>query len=112
MGPSACRRSFRVPLRAETARRTDRPRFLGYVGNLSTSGAFVQSLRPRPPGTRLTFRIHLPQPGSDPLDCIGEVVWVRGTADRELAPGMGIRFRRVAPPGVEALARVCRTRSP
>lgn len=111
--PSAERRAFRVPLRVEAAPAEGRrPRFLGYVANLSTTGAFVQSLRPRVPGTRIDFRIHLPSPLRRTVSIVGEVVWSRqpGGAGSP-SSGMGIRFVEVDPPDLEAVARVCRPRA-
>lgn len=89
----APRRSLRVPFRVETL--TDawpRPRFLGYAGNVSESGAFVQCTRPRPIGTRLQLRLHVP--GTDEgFGCEAEVIWIRPYGGREKpCPGMGVRF--------------------
>ncbi len=108
--PPAHRRVFRTPLRVESVRDGDVPRFLGYVGNLSTTGAFVQSAQPRQPGTRLELRVHLPDPVRAPVVCVGEVVWARGYAGiLGPGPGMGIRFLEVTLSAIEALERICRS---
>jgi hypothetical protein len=106
--PPAHRRVFRTPLRVESLGDHERPRFLGYAANLSPTGAFVQSTRPRPPGTRLELRLHLPDPVQAPVSCVGEVVWARGYEGvLGPGPGMGIRFLEVAPSAIEALERIC-----
>jgi hypothetical protein len=109
----APRRTFRVPPRVESTRADgDSPRFLGYAGNLSTTGLFVQSLVPRSPGARIDLRIHLPTPAREVVTCVGEVVWAQARiVGPEHPPGMGIRFVAVAPEGLEALERFCRSES-
>jgi hypothetical protein len=92
-----------VELSADTVR----PRFLGYAGNLSTTGVFIQSLLPRAPGTRLEMRLHLPDRAASPLLCVGEVVWTR--AYRGIiggGPGMGVRFLEASAAALQALERV------
>lgn len=99
---------FRTPLRVELARDGDRPRFLGYVENLSTTGAFIQSARPRTAGTQLPMRLYLPGPGSAPIACVSEVVWSRDFGGVEKrSPGMGVRFLEIEPAALEALDLLC-----
>jgi hypothetical protein len=108
--PPARRRVFRPPLRAESLREGGTPRFLGYVGDLSITGAFVQSSRPHPEGTHLELRLHLPDPVRAPVVCVGEVVWTRGYAGALApGPGMGIRFLEVTASTIEALERICQS---
>jgi uncharacterized protein (TIGR02266 family) len=84
------------------------PRFLGYAGNVSTTGVFIQSLRPRPPGTQLELRIYLTEPFRAEVACTGEVVWAREhAAAGRPAPGMGIQFVRVPTASLDTLARLC-----
>ena len=106
---TAPRRAFRVPLRVETAAsQGERPRFIGYAGDLSVTGVFVQSTRPRTPGERVDLCIYLPDPVKQAVMCVGEVVWTRGYRGAvHPAPGMGIRFVAIEAEGVEALARFC-----
>jgi hypothetical protein len=92
----------------ELLRKGDRPCFLGYVENLSATGAFIQSARPRTAGSRLEMRLYLPQPDTAPIACLGEVVWTRdfGSARRG-SPGMGVRFLEIAPGAIELLESLC-----
>lgn len=93
MAPSL-RRSLRVPLPVEIVGAVgDRPRFLGYLANISASGLFVQCARPRDKGTRLSLRFRLPG-ASEPIHCAeAEVIWTRGYGGRSgPAPGMGMRL--------------------
>lgn len=106
---SAPRRDLACPLRVEAVRPDgEAPHFLGYASNVSTSGLFVQSMCPRPPGTRLALNIHLPEPWREAVSCIGEVVWSRehGGA-RGAPPGMGIQFVKIPLPALEALSQLC-----
>ena len=63
--PPAKRRVLRPPLRIECARAAGRKNhFLGYGADVSETGVFVQSLAPRPPGTRLRLVMHFSAAGS------------------------------------------------
>jgi Tfp pilus assembly protein PilZ len=92
----------------ELLRKDDRPCFLGYVENLSATGAFIQSARPRTAGSQIQMRLHLPVPGAAPIACLSEVVWTRdlGGVERR-SPGMGVRFLEIEPAAIEALERLC-----
>ncbi len=70
----------------------------GRVGNLSTTGLFLLSAAPLPPGTRVKIRIPIPE--RPELVADAEVVWSRdpaladeldGAADRG-ASGTAVRF--------------------
>jgi uncharacterized protein (TIGR02266 family) len=92
------RRTLRVPLPVEMIDAAGaRPRFLGYLANISASGIFVQCARPRDKGTRLSLRFRLPG-SSDPIHCVeAEVIWTRGYGGRSgPEPGMGIRMCSLA----------------
>lgn len=98
-----------IPGRAVVLRAgSSRERFLGYVGDISETGAFVQCSNPRSPGALLELRLHL---GRDPrwaLRCSGEVIWTRGYGGSTgPSPGMGIEFRRLDPASRELLRRLC-----
>ena len=103
------RRTLRVPLPVEIVDAAGaRPRFLGYLGNISASGIFVQCARPRDKGTRLSLRFRLP--GSpEPIHCAeAEVIWTRGYGGRSgPAPGMGIRLCSLASDVQALIARFC-----
>ena len=87
------------------------PQHLGYLVNLSETGAFVESASPPPTGTCLSLVLNLPTGSGQRVTCRGEVVWTRlsRTVDA-LQPGMGIRF--IAVIGNESrllLKSFCRT---
>ena len=68
MAPSgpAKRKVLRPPMRIECAREGDLgTHFLGYAANLSETGVFVQSLVPRPAGTRPKARRRIAPSVSD-----------------------------------------------
>ena len=105
--PPAPRRVFQPALRVEIALDGDRPRFLGYGADLSTTGVFVQSMRPKEPGTVLGIRLHLPSPASEAIVCVGEVMWTRGySGPYGRSPGMGLRFLDLPASSLEILARL------
>jgi hypothetical protein len=84
----------RAPLRIEAVGDAARgPRFLGYLANMSETGAFVQSSNPRPPGTRLKMKLHLLGRRKRPFYVQAEVRWTRGYGGLTgPTPGMGIEF--------------------
>ena len=103
------RRSLRVPLPVELVDESGaRPRFLGYLGNVSASGLFVQCARPRDKGTRLSLRFRIPG-ASQPIHCPeAEVIWTRGYGGRSgPAPGMGIRLCSLTLEAQALIARFC-----
>ena len=90
-----------------------RPRFLGYVSNVSLTGAFVQCATPRPAGTQLDLRLRLP--GSPPaiLQAQVEVVWTRGYQGRHGPPaGMGLRFGELSEAARGEIRRFCEDSDP
>ncbi len=82
------------PLRIEAVGDPARgPRFLGYVGDLSSTGVFVQSSNPRDPGTRLKIKVHLRGRRQRPFYAEVEVRWRRGYGGLPGPPsGMGLEF--------------------
>ena len=111
---ASLRRTLRVPLPVEILDAADvRPRFLGYLANISASGLFVQCARPRDKGTRLSLRYRRPGT-SEPLHCAeAEVIWTRGYAGRSgPAPGMGIRLGSLSADVQSRIAHFCGEPSP
>jgi hypothetical protein len=102
------RRILSIPLPVETRVAADDARFLGYLQDVSVTGAFVQSCAPRPPGTCLSIRLRLPGLAV-PLECPqAEVVWSRPYQGRGgPAPGMGVRLRRLTPEVRTQIRRFC-----
>jgi uncharacterized protein (TIGR02266 family) len=107
--PPAKRRSLKPPLRIECARSAGRPNhFLGYGANLSETGVFVQSLAPRPAGTRLRLVMHMVGSGSEPIATDAEVRWVRGYGGKRApSAGMGLRFLGMRPSDRSLLQTLC-----
>ena len=70
-----------------------------YIRDISTTGIFVRTTEPEPPGTRLNLRFS-PQGAHAPLELEGEVIWInpyRPDRRDNLHPGMGIRFVEFTP---------------
>ena len=87
--PPAPRRALHPPVRVENVPSGRRPSFLGYAANLSETGLFVQCVNPRPEGTRLRVRLHLPMCEGGPLVAEAEVRWTRGYSGK-LGPSAGM----------------------
>jgi hypothetical protein len=111
MAPSgpAKRRLLRPPLRIECAREGGRgTHFLGYAANISETGVFVQSLAPRPPGTRLHLVLHLGGANGARICSDAEVRWCRGYGGKKgPSAGMGMRFTGMRPADRTALLASC-----
>ena len=110
----APRRRLRNPFRVESRVKGDHdPRFLGYLGDISESGAFVQCSRPRLAGTPVALRLHLSGRESGPVDLEGHVIWSRGYGGRlEPCAGMGIQFRSLEPDARVLLREFCQGSDP
>jgi uncharacterized protein (TIGR02266 family) len=105
----AKRRKLSPPLRIECARGAGRRNhFLGYGANLSETGVFVQSLAPRPPGTRLRLVMHLTRSSEEPISTEAEVRWVRRYGGKRApSAGMGLRFVGMRPSDRTVLQTMC-----
>ena len=108
------RRTLRVPLPVEIVDEGGaRPRFLGYLANISATGLFVQCARPRDKGTRLSLRFRIPGT-PEPIHCAdAEVIWTRGYAGRSgPTAGMGIRLGSLSADIQSRIAHFCGDPSP
>jgi hypothetical protein len=107
--PKFRRRNIRIPHRVEVVSpREAHPRFLGYLGDVSEAGAFIQCSNPRSSKTCLSMLLHLPGGPPRGVRCRGEVVWTRGYAGVDgPCPGMGIRFIEVAGDCHDFLQQFC-----
>ena len=96
-------------MRIECAREGDLgTHFLGYGANISETGVFVQSLAPRPPGTRLRLVLHLGGATGTPICSDAEVRWSRGYGGKKgPSAGMGMRFTGMRPGDRSALLASC-----
>jgi len=106
----AKRKLLRPPMRIECARDGDHgTHFLGYGANLSETGVFIQSLAPRPPGTRLRLILHLGGPTGTRICSEAEVRWTRGYGGKKApSAGMGLRFTNLRPGDRSALVATCK----
>ncbi len=112
--PIAPRRVLRIPMPVQTfaGPRPD-PRFLGYIANLSETGAFVQCSNPRPVGTYMCLLLQLPEAPSRELLCSAEIVWTRGYAGAHgPCQGMGVRFIEMGERARRFLRRFCAETEP
>lgn len=111
MAPSgpAKRKQLRPPMRIECAREGDHgTHFLGYGANLSETGVFVQSLAPRPPGTRLQLVLYLGGPTGIRICSEAEVRWTRGYGGKKApSAGMGLHFTNLRPADRSTLHAAC-----
>jgi len=107
--PIAPRRVLRIPLPVQSfSGAGSSPRFLGYLANLSQTGAFVQCSAPRPVGTYMCLLLRLPEAPNREIQCSAEIVWTRGYAGtRGPCQGMGVRFVEIAEQAQRFLRRFC-----
>ncbi|MCP4005890.1 MAG: hypothetical protein GY725_17000 [bacterium] len=113
-GPPAPRRDLRNPIRVECVRASgDKPFFMGYAGNLSETGVFINCMNPRPAGTRVRLVLHMPGISQRRFSSIAEVRWQRDYDGRNAPPsGMGLRFMELST-GVRSMLRVfCASNEP
>lgn len=111
----ALRRALRVPLPVQSVNSRDAgpPRFLGYLANVSETGAFVQCTNPRAIGTRLSLQLRLPGIEDRVLCDSAQIVWTRHFSSTDgRSPGMGMRFVEVGSETRHALRRFCATGGP
>jgi len=92
------RRSVRNPrrLQVQFARRGDQQVYTGYTTNISTTGMFLATTSPQPPGARLRVEVMDGQHGFMVEGVVAHARKVRGDMMRVTQPGMGIRFLSVA----------------
>lgn len=89
--------ALRVPVKADLRIQFE-DRAAGFVdaraANISLTGMFVRTRRPRPAGTRLRFELKLSD--GSLVTGVGEVVWTRLKEESEARPaGMGVLFFRL-----------------
>ncbi len=92
------RRSVRKPRRVQVQfwRRGESQAYPGYTTNISTTGMFLATTGPQPPGTRLRIEIMDGHHGFVVEGLVVHARKVRGDMMRLTHPGMGIRFLNVA----------------
>lgn len=80
-----------------------------YIQNISEMGIFIRSDNPLPVGTSLELKFA--PDGQTPIELLGDVTWInpyRPFGDN-LNPGMGVRFRELAPEMRERIVELVRT---
>jgi uncharacterized protein (TIGR02266 family) len=88
------RASPRVLVDLEVDYRSEENYLFAYITDISTTGIFIRTTTPEPPGTHLNLRFD-DDDADDLFELEGEVIWVnayRPGAPDNLHPGMGIRF--------------------
>jgi hypothetical protein len=112
--PPAKRRLLRIPQPVElVGKDEERPRFLGYLSDISLSGGFVQCSNPRDEGTRFSIRLRLPGVAHHVYCADAEVVWVRGyNGVRGRSPGMGVVFRELSTAARTMIEKFCNELDP
>ena len=95
------RDTTRAPFQSIVRLRYDRQEGSDFArtSDLSMEGMFVESESPKPIGTLVQFELEVPGGKNEPIQGLGDVVWVRtGDLVTESKPmGMGIQFRYVDP---------------
>lgn len=88
------RKNLRSPLLTLRVKLDDGSKvFFGYTKNISSTGMFISSVNPKPPGEIYQVEIPLPAPIHQTIQCSCEVVWNRHFEKKALyEPGMGLRF--------------------
>lgn len=88
------RKSLRSPLIVLRVKLDDGHKsFFGYARNISRSGFFIASVKPREPGEHFQVELVLPAPIGRSVQCACEVVWKRLYSEGSpYEPGMGLRF--------------------
>jgi len=82
--------------------------FLGYGGNFSETGMFVQCLAPRPEGTRLRLVLHVGGSNGTRICAEATVRWTRGYGGKKgPSAGMGVHFDGMAPSDRSVLLASC-----
>ena len=90
-----------------------KPRFLGYVSDVSETGLFVQSSNPREVGRQLEVEFRLPEEPRPVRVKSAEVIWSRGHEGVSgPCPGMGLRFVAISHEAQAAIRRFCSEADP
>jgi uncharacterized protein (TIGR02266 family) len=105
----AARREPRVPSRVEFHRDAAGDlRFLGYLSDISATGAFIQCSRPRDIGTQLRVRLHLGRAEHEIIDLDAEVIWTRSYAGKNgPSAGMGLEFKNLEAASRTTIGQFC-----
>ena len=107
------RKSLRSPLIVLRVTLDDGQKsFFGYAKNISRSGFFIATVKPREPGEHFQVELVLPAPIGRSVRCSCQVVWKRlfsKVSPHE--PGMGLRFLELPEDIADAIDRWVRAES-
>jgi uncharacterized protein (TIGR02266 family) len=85
--------------------------YAGFAENISSAGLFIATHVARPVGEKIDISVNLPD--GHPIQCGGEVRWVREYSERSnVPPGLGIRFLDLQPADAAAIERFLKDREP
>lgn len=85
--------------------------YMGFTENLSATGVFVATYKPRPIGSRIEVTLTLPN--SVELKVMGTVRWTRGeSSGGDSWPGMGIQFDGLSAEEEKIVSKFLRLRDP
>ena len=87
------RRAARYAIEVELGVHSESNFFTGLTQDISEGGLFVATHVPLPVGSAVTVNFTLP--ASPEISTEGVVVWVRAPVEGK--PGMGVRFKQLAP---------------
>src|SRR6476619_7324241 len=107
--PDHTRRDMRTPITLKIKfKSSNLDQFIErYSVDVSRGGIFIRTKEPLPVGTQLRFEFQL-QDASSLIAGDGTVVWIRehDPARQGVAPGMGVRFDKLAPDSQRVLDRI------
>lgn len=110
--PHEHRASPRVDVESEITLVSEDNFYQGFSENISEGGLFVVTYQPHRVGDVITVRFTLPGVERT-LEARAEVRWVReGAPDRDVAPGLGVRFVELADDDRACIERFVRHREP
>jgi len=85
--------------------------YAGFAENLSSAGLFIATHVAKQIGEKLDISVNLPD--GHPIQCTGEVRWIREYSERSnVPPGLGIRFLDLQPADAAAIEGFLKDREP
>lgn len=110
--PRTERQSPRVKMQAVITLHSDNNFFNGFSSNISDGGIFVATVNLLPIGTPIDLAFSLPS--GQRIEAHGVVRWVREINDQipDAFPGLGIQFKVLQEPALEAISGFVSSREP
>ena len=109
--PAEARKFTRYSVDLDVTMGSDHNFYAGFVENVSHGGIFIATHTRKDVGELIDFTVNLP--GFDPIRGVGEVRWVRIYSESSnVPPGLGLRFRELAPGAVEVIEQFLKARDP